>query len=409
MNEIKESKNNGKNEENKKEEKEIDTLENNIKNENISDINIKNQSIHNNNENEEIKLLIDNNKLKNEEKKDDIIKKVNNIPKIKSYSEYKLNDKIKKIKNKSLEKKLQDLFDNNKNENEKNEQDNNKFKDRLNEIEIKIEEINKYNKMKKYKNEIKIKKYEDQNNRYNSIDKEKEKNKKNPFYFDYNIKNEKYESKNKSKFNDFKYKQTPFSFDNLYFYNIPSEENKKSKYMNYTQDLKKIFKKYNEQRLLRQSNYFDNFNKILFKVDKFKQNQEENKFKSNELFKNNLGVNDIKTINYRNQSNLINYKSMSLEKPSKLEKIMENIYNDINKTSNIPSKNDFDRKLIRIKSKIKYSNITYNKNNIKTINSYNHLNRNDKLSKSNFSDLNNLIRFCSKENLKKYLYNTSKK
>ena len=334
---------------------------------------------------------------------------MNNIPKIKSYSEYKLNDKIKKIKNKSLEKKLQDLFDNNKNENEKNEQDNNKFKDRLNEIEIKIEEINKYNKMKKYKNEIKIKKYEDQNNRYNSIDKEKEKNKKNPFYFDYNIKNEKYESKNKSKFNDFKYKQTPFSFDNFYFYNIPSEENKKSKYMNYTQDLKKIFKKYNEQRLLRQSNYFDNFNKILFKVDKFKQNQEENKFKSNELFKNNLGVNDIKTINYRNQSNLINYKSMSLEKPSKLEKIMENIYNDINKTSNIPSKNDFDRKLIRIKSKIKYSNITYNKNNIKTINSYNHLNRNNRLSKSNFSDLNNLIRFCSKENLKKYLYNTSKK
>ena len=253
--------------------------------------------------------------------------------------------------------------------------------------------------MNKYKNEIKIKKYEDQNNRYNSIDKEKEKNKKNPFYFDYNIKNEKYESKNKYKFNDFKYKQTPFSFDNFYFYNIPSEENKKSKYMNYTQDLKKIFKKYNEQRLLRQSNYFDNFNKILFKVDKFKQNQEENKFKSNELFKNNLGVNDIKTINYRNQSNLINYKSMSLEKPSKLEKIMENIYNDINKTSNIPSKNDFDRKLIRIKSKIKYSNITYNKNNIKTINSYNHLNRNDRLSKSNFSDLNNLIRFFKKISL----------
>ena len=408
MNEIKESKNNGKNEENKKEEKEIDTLENNIKNENISDINIKNQSIHNNNENEEIKLLIENN---NEIKKEEeIIKKVNNIPKIESYSEYKFNNTIKKIKNKSIEKKMKDIFDsdkkNNKNENAKD----NKFIDKLNKIEIKIKEINDYNKKKKNKKEFNIKNYEDENYRYKSIDKENEKNvkeefnKKNPFYFDYNIKNKKEDRKNKKDF-----KQTYFSYDNFYFYNIPSENRKKSKYMNYTQDLKKIFKKYNEQRLLRQSNYFDNFNKILFKVDKFKQNQEENKFKSNELFKNNLGVNDIKTINYRNQSNLINYKSMSLEKPSKLEKIMENIYNDINKTSNIPSKNDFDRKLIRIKSKIKYSNITYNKNNIKTINSYNHLNRNDRLSKSNFSDLNNLIRFCSKENLKKYLYNTSKK
>ena len=50
------------------EEKPIDTLKDDIKKENISDINIKNQSIHNN-ENEEIKILIDNKEGKKRKKK----------------------------------------------------------------------------------------------------------------------------------------------------------------------------------------------------------------------------------------------------------------------------------------------------------------------------------------------------
>ena len=232
---------------------------------------------------------------------------------------------------------------------------------------IKIKEINDYNKKKKNKKEFNIKNYEDENNRYKSIDKENEKNvkeefnKKNPFYFDYNIKNKKEDRKNKKDF-----KQTYFSYDNFYFYNIPSENRKKSKYMNYTQDLKKIFKKYNDQRLLRKNNNFNSFNKILFKVDKFKQSQEENKFKSNNLFKNSIDLGD--TTKYRNISNIINYKSLSLEKPSKLERIIENIYSDINKTSDNPSKNNFERKLLDMKSKIKNSNIICIRNNIETMN-----------------------------------------
>ncbi len=355
MNEIKETKNNGKDEENNKEEKQTDVLKNNINNINISDINIKNQSMHNNNENEEIKLLIDNNIVpKKEEKKEDIIKKVNNIPKIESYFECKFSNTLKKITNKSIEKKMKDLFEsdkkNNKNENVKD----NKFIDKLNEIKIKIKEINEYNKKKKHKKEINIKNYKCENNRYNSINKEKEKNlkeepnKKNSFYFDYNDKNLKEDDKKKMKYND--HKRTYFSYDNFYFYNIPSENKKKNRIMNYVQDLKKIFKKYDAQRLLRQNNYFDCLNKLLLKVDKFKQNQEENKFKSNNLFKNSIDFTN--TIKYKNKSNLITYKSLSFEKPSKLERMIENIYKDINKAINIPSRNDFNAKLIYKKSKI---------------------------------------------------------
>lgn len=402
-----ELKNNEKNEENNKEEKKVDVLKNNINNEDISDINIKNQSLHNNNENEEIKLLIDNN---NEIKKEEeIIKKVNNIPKPESYSEYKFSNTIKKIKNKSIEKKLKDIFDSDK-KNNKNEKakDNKKFIDKLNKIEIKIKEINEFNKKKKHKKEFNI--YENVNNRYKSIDKENEKNvkevfnKKNPFYFDYNVKNKKEDKKNKTKYKDSKL--TFFSYDNFYFYNIPSENNKKSKYMNFTQDLKRIFKKYNGQRLLIKNNNFNGFNKILFKVDKFKQSQEENKFKSNNLFKNSYDLSD--TTKYRNQSNFINYKSYSMEKPSKLERIIENIYSDINKINNNPSKNSFERKLIDMKSKIKNPNIIYNRNNIKTINANHYFNKN-RFIKSNFSEIDNLIKSCSNTNFKKYFYNSNKK
>ena len=91
----------------KQEEKQIDSLKDEIKKENISDINLKNQS----NENEEIKILIGNNETKKEGKennkngKEEIIKKANKIPNLEPNYEYQINDTMKKIKNKSLEKK----------------------------------------------------------------------------------------------------------------------------------------------------------------------------------------------------------------------------------------------------------------------------------------------------------------
>ena len=136
---MEEPRNNENEKEIKQEEKPIDTLKDEIKKENISDINIKNQS----NENEEIKILIDNNEAKQERKennknrKEDIIKKANKIPNLEPNYEYQINDTMKKIKNKSLEKKKKDTFDSDK----KNVQENgkiskeNKFIDKLKEIE----------------------------------------------------------------------------------------------------------------------------------------------------------------------------------------------------------------------------------------------------------------------------------
>ena len=84
-------------------------MKDDIKKENISDINSKNQSIHNN-ENEEIKILIDNKEGKN--KKEEIIKKANKIKKIEPKYEFQINDTMKK--NKSLEKIMKDIFDSDK-------------------------------------------------------------------------------------------------------------------------------------------------------------------------------------------------------------------------------------------------------------------------------------------------------
>ena len=124
----------------KQEEKPMDSLKDEIKKENISDINLKNQS----NENEEIKILIGNNETKKEGKennkngKEEIIKKANKIPNLEPNYEYQINDTMKKIKNKSLEKKMKDIFNSDK----KNVKENgiinkeNKFIDKLKEIEV---------------------------------------------------------------------------------------------------------------------------------------------------------------------------------------------------------------------------------------------------------------------------------
>ena len=56
---------------------------------------------------------------------EEINKKANKIPEIIPFNEYKFNDTIKKIKNKSIEKKMKDIFDSGKkNENNKNPEKN---------------------------------------------------------------------------------------------------------------------------------------------------------------------------------------------------------------------------------------------------------------------------------------------
>ena len=408
MTEIKDSNINEKLKEKNLEEKPIDTLKNEIKKENISDINVKNQSIH---ENEEIKMLIDNDKENKKMEKNDImdeeiIKKANKIPEIIPFNEYKFNDTIKKIKNKSIEKKMKDIFDSGKkNENNKNEKDNdNKFIDKLKQIEVKFETINEYSKNKKNKIELFLKKNKENNNRYNNFDNDKknnldENNKKSHFDFNFNRKNKFEISKNEHK----DIKQTYFSTDKFYFYNCPSN-NKKNKIESYKEEMKKIYKKYNVERIMRQNNniasMFSAKDKIKKMFDKFKQNQYENKLKEKKLFNNSISDNDKKNYRYRNITNLENFKTLSVEKPSKLKNMIEDIYMEINTTKNHFSKIGIKEKLFNVKTRIKYPNVQNLKNNIIIINA-NHLMGKNRFTNSKFSNFDDLLKLCSKRNLKK--------
>ena len=408
---MKGSKNNEKEKEIKKEEKPIDTLKDNIKKENISDINIKNQS-----ENEEIKILIDNdakkevknNEKNNKNKKEEIIKKANRKPKFEPNYEYQIKDTMKKIKNKSLEKKMKDIFDSDK----KNENiPENKFIDKLREIEVKIEEIDEYKKKKNNKFEFTLRNNnEEKNNRYDNYNKEKEKENNNFFNFNFSTK----KSANKEN----KYKDLNkwyFSSDKFEFYNSPLETNKKKyQIMNIGEEMKKIYLKYNARRLRKMNNIIrntttpDNFKNILFKIDKFKKNKKENILQKKNLFNNKLAISEAKIIKYINNTSEFNkFKTLSVEKPSKLENMIENIYFEINKTNNIPLRNSFDNKLSNIKSKIKYSSITSEKNSLK-IKSNNIFGKN-RFTKSSFSNLDDLLKLCSKRNIKKYVYNSNMK
>jgi hypothetical protein len=400
------------------EEKPIDTLKDEIKKENISDINIKNQS----NENEEIKILIDNNKIKeegknnNKNKKEEIIKKANKIPEIEPSYEYQINDTMKKIKNKSLEKKMKDIFNSDK----KNVKENgiinkeNKFIDKLKEIEVKIEKIGELKRKKQNEFEFTLKNNkEEKNNRYETYNNEKgnEKenniNKKKNFDFNFNITN-----KNGLKENKYKdLNKWYFSVDKFEFYNSPSDwDKKKYKLMNYNEEMKKFSRKYNAQRFrsltnnIRRTHYPDNFKNILDKVDKFEQNRKESKFLRNNLTNNKLTQSDPFSNKYKYKSIAGNLKTISKEKPSKIKNLIEDIYLEINKTNTVSSKNKNSKKLSNIKSKVKYSHLSNYKNNLNIIKTNNMIDKN-RFTKSSFSNLDELLKLCSKRNLKKYAYN----
>ena len=386
-----------------KEEKQVDSLKDDIKKENISDINIKNQSIHN--ENEEIKILIDDNQRKNNKnKREDIIKKVNKIPDVEPNYEIQFNDTMRKIKNKSLEKIMKDIFDSDKKKSsgKKSNNNENKFIDKLKEIEDKIEEIDEYKRKKKTEFKMNLKKNnEEKNNRYENFDKNKENNINNDKdFFDFNF-STKLSYKNKeSKYKNLK--KWYFSSEQFKFYNSPLDKNnKKNQILNYYEEMKKTFRKYNGQRLRRLNNRIritnipDNFKNILDKVDKLKQSQKENKILNNKLSNNNkLSLSGV--IRNKNKNN--NLRTLSMEKPSKLKNIIEDIYSEINKVNNISSRKNFSNKLSSIKSKMKYP--YSGRNNLEIIKANNIMGRN-RFTKSCCSNLDDLLKLCSKRNLKK--------
>ena len=402
----------------KQEEKPMDSLKDEIKKENISDINLKNQS----NENEEIKILIGNNETKKEGKennkngKEEIIKKANKIPNLEPNYEYQINDTMKKIKNKSLEKKMKDIFNSDK----KNVKENgiinkeNKFIDKLKEIEVKIEKIDELKRKKQNEFEFTLKNNkEEKNNRYETYNNEKgnEKenniNKKKNFDFNFNITN-----KNGLKENKYKdLNKWYFSVDKFEFYKSSSDwDKKKYKLMNYNEEMKKFSRKYNAQRFrsltnnIRRTHYPDNFKNILDKVDKFEQNRKETKFLRNNLTNNKLTQSDPFSNKYKYKSIFGNLKTISKEKPFKIKNLIEDIYLEINKTNTISSKNSVSKKLSNIKSKVKYSHLSSYKNNLNIIKTNNVIGKN-RFTKSSFTNLDELIKLCAKKKKKKYAYN----
>ena len=421
------------------EKKPLETLKDNIKKENISDIKIKNQSQNNNtnsysksfesdkNDNkenelinnigtrnnknsrfrkrkEEINMLINNNKNKffNKKRKSGIIQKANKMPELEPHSKYNFSNALKKIKNKSIEKKAKDLFKNNKSEN--NEKEKNKFINKLKEIEVKIEEISKNKREEENKVEYKFSK---------DIldDKDINDNEKDNFInFDFNIKLSKgnsenkyqelkklYFSKNKFDFTSLKKKQTKNirNSNNNKNNNTASYKKKedfRGKYINY--NIQKLNKKH--QKMIRIINNSENFENILDKIGKFEESKNENIFKNNILLNNNNIFDSYHNKNNRIKNNNFDlFKSMSLEKPSKFRNMMEDVYGEIKDMNNYTMKRNFSHKISNIKTNIKFSN--YNNNYIMNGFRYN------KSSELNFDDL---LKLCSKRNITSFVKNS---
>ena len=432
------------------EQKPIETLKDNIKKENISDIKIKNQSLQNNtnsysksfdsenkenkekelinnintrnNKNskfkkkkEEIKMLIYDNKDKyfNKSRKAGLIQRANKMPELEPYSKYNFNNTLKKMKNKSIEKKAKDLLGNDKKETSK-AKEKNKFINKLKEIEVKIEEINELkNKKEKEENKVDFKYMKDN---MENIDNDNEKDKF--INFDFNFKlpsgnsENKYQelkklyfSKNKFEFNSIKKKYRKDDINKIINYdnNYKKKEEFKGKYINY--NIQKLNKK--NPNMIRIISNSDNFNNILDKLGKFEESKNDNKFKKSCLFNENILLNDYNRENRNrrlNKGNFDFFKSVSLEKSSKLRNMFEDVYDEIKDMNNYTIKRNFSHKMSNIKANIKYS--TLNRTD-----KYFDLNTNCLINeglynKSNELNFDDLLKLCSKRNLKSLIKTT---
>ena len=446
------------------EQKPIEAFKDNIKKENISDIKIKNQSIQNNtnsysksfdsekNDNkekecinninninnidnkkesrfklkkDELNELINNNmnKYNNKNKKYGLIKKANKKPEIEPHSKYNFSNALKKIKNKSVEKKAKELFNIDKKETN-NEKEKNKFIEKLKEIEVKIEGITDIKKRKQKEentlefNNIKINKENKENNDI-SINNKNEKDNFINFNFELKLQNgyneNKYQDLKRLYFSCNKFDFTPLNKNlnkNKRNNNEKNSENKiknnSNNYKNYIEfnniytkkcDQPKTIKKY--QNMIRIINKSDNFKNILNKLEQLEENKNENIISHNILFSKNRTINDLNRNQNRNinkKSNFDFFKSVSLEKSSKFKNIMDDVFSEIKDLNNYSMKRNFRNKISNIKSNIKYNtlfrrekNFGINKNGL-----INHCDYN-KSSDLNFDDLLNL---CSKRNLK---------
>ena len=423
------------------EQKPIEAFKDNIKKENISDIKIKNQSLQNNtnsysksfdsekNDNkekefitnninndkkeskfkskkEEIEVLIynKNNKLNNRNRKMGLIKRANKKPDLEPHSKYNLSNALKKIKNKSVEKKAKDLFSVDKKETN-NEKEKNKFIKKLKEIEVKIEGINELKKTKQ-KEEIKI---EFKNNNKENNDKD------NFINFNFDIKMQSGNSENKyQELKKLYFSGNKFDFTSLHKKNVKennrnnnkdSSKNFTNSYKNYI-DFKDIYKKSQKtknskknQNMIRIINKSDNFKNILNKIENLEENKNDNIFLNNYLLNKNKTLNDLnRNRNITKKSNYDFFKSVSLEKSSKFKNMMDDVYTEIKDINNYSLKRNFNNKISNIKANINYTTLFRREKKFDIIK--NSLINQCNYNKSNNLNFDDLLNLCSKRNLK---------
>ena len=423
------------------EQKPIEAFKDNIKKENISDIKIKNQSLQNNtnsysksfdsekNDNkekefitnninndkkeskfkskkEEIEVLIynKNNKLNNRNRKIGLIKRANKKPDLEPHSKYNLSNALKKIKNKSVEKKAKDLFSMNKKETN-NEKEKNKFIKKLKEIEVKIEGINELKKTKqKEENKIEFKNNNKENN-----------DKDNFINFNFDIKMQSGNSENKyQELKKLYFSGNKFDFTSLHKKNVKennrnnnkdSSKNFTNSYKNYI-DFKDIYKKSQKtknskknQNMIRIINKSDNFKNILNKIENLEENKNDNIFLNNYLLNKNKTLNDLnRNRNITKKSNYDFFKSVSLEKSSKFKNMMDDVYTEIKDINNYSLKRNFNNKISNVKANINYTTLFRREKKFDIIK--NSLINQCNYNKSNNLNFDDLLNLCSKRNLK---------
>ena len=423
------------------EQKPIEAFKDNIKKENISDIKIKNQSLQNNtnsysksfdsekNDNkekefitnninndkkeskfkskkEEIEVLIynKNNKLNNRNRKMGLIKRANKKPDLEPHSKYNLSNALKKIKNKSVEKKAKDLFSVDKKETN-NEKEKNKFIKKLKEIEVKIEGINELKKTKqKEENKIEFKNNNKENN-----------DKDNFINFNFDIKMQSGNSENKyQELKKLYFSGNKFDFTSLHKKNVKennrnnnkdSSKNFTNSYKNYI-DFKDIYKKSQKtknskknQNMIRIINKSDNFKNILNKIENLEENKNDNIFLNNYLLNKNKTLNDLnRNRNITKKSNYDFFKSVSLEKSSKFKNMMDDVYTEIKDINNYSLKRNFNNKISNIKANINYTTLFRREKKFDIIK--NSLINQCDYNKSNNLNFDDLLNLCSKRNLK---------
>ena len=191
-----------------------------------------------------------------------------------------------------------------------------------------------------------------------------------------------------------------------YTNNYKKKEEFKGKYINY--NIQKLNKKHPNQNMIRIINNNENFKNILDKLDKFEENKIDNIIIKNNLYNSYYNLlNDFGKTNKNRKltnSDFNLFKSVSLEKSSKLKNMMEDVYGEIKDITDYKLKRNASNKISNMKAHIQYSSLT--RKDKKFDLNQNFLRIEPKYNKSNDLNFDDLIKYCSKRNIKSFAKNT---